>query len=1391
MPATASAQPLTVFQSPVMAAVERLLGRLTRRILDPQSQFGSRNLRFVDGILSRRPEHSWFSPSPIRPRQLTASQHWVLPHGWIPTKAELARLESQPSRVLPGRTPRESGGRPGPLEPRSAWRPPFASSETGSPVAAWAAFPVESGVLAAPHSDRQETPGVHSATSETVPFEESRVRDWLPQWDSAQAAPSSQFMPAVAPAASSLSRSLLHLDWADAQLGRTPAQRLAAAAWPLSADASVGAWAQSPAMPLVSPPEFVSSAKKSILSAAAAQSVMTKTERGAQTVGPAASGRAPSPEPAARLAVAAWHGSDEIQALRGDIAAMSGESGAGPAAGTLGIPLDAELGIAPPNPRWAALASMPSSLGSEARPTAAAFASASERVELGGLAAPLSPTLWAVPNQPMQPFAPPAVAPMVRPLPAWSGVGALALHFERFAADREVRASAGAPVASFAFGLRPWAGAPGVPVALSQALSREGRYTPSRWPLAGAALPYLPAPARPDELPTAAATALGRPRVRQAQMAAAPFSGAALPAATPWREAGGAATLAELFAAGIGLGSGALGTLAQSVFESPGNRNGLIPRWLEPSLQLPFIPSLPSRDGQTTGGARLPMWHGEDPAMAAFAPPSPAWASSAARVVRPLPPPARYRPGADSLVFVQKMPNATSLAAKSFGQAGVLGLRTAQWAQMQGVRVAGAGVPSAAEMQKWSGAPGIKEALAQSLGGALPYLREAAPSLRAPNQPDALPASLPFGAAPAFSSVSTEMSPWREPGGAAFLAELFAAGIDLGSASAGWLAEPTSGRQGSLVPEWLGALVRAEQDRRSARSAAGAPRAPLPSLSYVTWIRASEAAQNPGRAEQSVAPGAFTARRGPLASQMPAQTWAPSLPIGKLGGLAVEAEQFAAGYGLGQVELEKESGSLIPLAGGMVFVRREESPRKTAGEQAQSLRKPQLHPAADLLRAGGVGLRTELLAATQAARVSLEGRIPPILDASLLLSLAKAPLVDKESTLASSAPRAGWLGASGLLYLGPDVRKDEPAPKAGERTKERVTGSVRESSLSASLGRSAPLSRMSILDLATADFAGPSSSSQATAWAADKGVAADAAQAAPFGWAGDMPVLSLRAAAPGLGLSANADKKGIKAGHAAADIGARYAAAMLTGFPRESSAGEMPRTLWPHSAVELSERLSRVLSLLPADWQPAFAIPATLVASGTAAVPWWQQLLAAMPQVRSSDAQAFALQDEAAAGPAAARRSALTLLSGGQAQGAQKSEPHPAAAKAAQRAPEAELMMAALKQSGASQAEVNASLRLMHAIRSHASGQPTRTEDRLNLGDLTLIALSMGESKIAASASSAAGASSQGGTDDSGGSAPQAAKSKMHPLEGRIGELTGMVVRQVRLLLQKRKDRAL
>ena len=59
--------------------------------------------------------------------------------------------------------------------------------------------------------------------------------------------------------------------------------------------------------------------------------------------------------------------------------------------------------------------------------------------------------------------------------------------------------------------------------------------------------------------------------------------------------------------------------------------------------------------------------------------------------------------------------------------------------------------------------------------------------------------------------------------------------------------------------------------------------------------------------------------------------------------------------------------------------------------------------------------------------------------------------------------------------------------------------------------------------------------------------------------------------------------------------------------------------------------------------------------------------------------------------------------------------------------------------SGASREQVDASVKLMQAIQAQSSGQPSRNDDRLTLGDLTIVAISMGENRMAAATSGMSG----------------------------------------------------
>ena len=56
------------------------------------------------------------------------------------------------------------------------------------------------------------------------------------------------------------------------------------------------------------------------------------------------------------------------------------------------------------------------------------------------------------------------------------------------------------------------------------------------------------------------------------------------------------------------------------------------------------------------------------------------------------------------------------------------------------------------------------------------------------------------------------------------------------------------------------------------------------------------------------------------------------------------------------------------------------------------------------------------------------------------------------------------------------------------------------------------------------------------------------------------------------------------------ELGARFAAPMLTSFPRQASAEQQPLSLWPQTTLATTERLTRVLSMLPTGWQPTPAV---------------------------------------------------------------------------------------------------------------------------------------------------------------------------------------------------------
>lgn len=1102
MPERASAQPSTVFSSPVLVGIERLLGRLAGRFAGPQ--FGSRSLSFVDRILSRRLEAVELPMAKPRPVAAAAvqPQSWVLPLSWIPSSEVLAR-PAQPGAAQPldGRRPLSG-----------AQSPSLPASPTGRP-------------------------GIAS--------------------DSAASA-------FAAPQILALSRAFQHLRWADSQLVRTPAERLAATGLSLSD------------MPMLAAPSLSAAMQRQ-------EAIRPSEQRPLSTAPKLAVPARPAPLAPFQEALAAGLVASGPEAGRG--------FGEGLRAG--GSPAD--------QPAW------------------------SERLDLGALAAPLLPALAAVSSasalQPQQA----AWLPL-----AGAGPGTLATSFERFAASRQARVAAAAPAGSSASSLAAWAYAPGVSGALAAVLHREAGFPQARRQPDAAELPYLSPPSLPSpkkSAPPRLAAPLA-PRPQRALPVAPALPPTAMPhGAAPWREAGGAAGLAELFAAAVALGSGAVATLAAS-FEAP-RKEGLISQWLQPLFEAaPF--RLADRAARSPGDAERRLAH-------------------------------QRSAGSGAWVFATALPGVTDRAGAT---PGAMGLRSERLAAEQAVRAAGAAQPSAADLGQWLRAPGVSLLLAQALAkdtasmperfrqaeGRLPYL--SLPAATESAQRQAGPGAL---------------TPWRLAGGGAALAELFTASIGLGSGAAGWLAESGTQRKGGLLADWLRPLFQAKAETGAGGHPGQHQPAAAAHLAYLGWTHQDEL--------QPASP-----RGGPAPAKRDEGQPAPlQAQLGglRLGRLSVQAERFAASHGLEQAAPhDGAAGRLVPVAGGLIWVPSQEEPARDAGELSQRGMRPQAATATDFPRAGAVGLRSELFAAQHAAPVQLSR------------ALEAAP-----ASMQAAPQRPSWSGTGGLFYLGANVFDRAEAGQG--------------------LG------------------AAPRFSAAAAPAALGGGSAKEAVSSAGRPWEGALPVLAAEASAATTAkwapLSSARAAASRAAGETAQDLAARYAAPMLTSFPRPSGGEETPRMLFPQSLLETSERLQRILTLLPTDWQPLAAGAAAVSTSGADGLPLWQRPAAGtraaarvLPQTLS--AGAF---EEAPAGPPkdqVGRSPSLTMVDGRQTQPSLD-----------QRAPEVQLITAALHRSGASQDQVEASVKLMQAIRSHASGQPTRTDDRLNLGDLTLIALTMGEKRMAAS----------------------------------------------------------
>jgi len=363
-------------------------------------------------------------------------------------------------------------------------------------------------------------------------------------------------------------------------------------------------------------------------------------------------------------------------------------------------------------------------------------------------------------------------------------------------------------------------------------------------------------------------------------------------------------------------------------------------------------------------------------------------------------------------------------------------------------------------------------------------------------------------------------------------------------------------------------------------------------------------------------------------------------------------------------------------------------------------------PVSDGSAIGGLGLRSELFASglgQSSAGTARTGGDPLGGWAGAHRLLASFPQQELDEPVPPS--RFAWSGAGGLLYLA----GASPSPRGQQRTAataRRTPAATGATTGSAAGARSA------------AQLPGGMAALAEQFGAARRG--SEPAREAELGGGRALPLAALlggREAPPATGSATGAALPG------------RLAEAMLTGFPRRP-AGGADAASGSHPAVHSVDRLSRLLSQLPAQWLPSSAVTTAMQSGGVAESAVWQRLPASLTRLaaaalRGDQAGAADGDDE----PQVERHSHLTLVKGSS-PAAQKAQ-RPVEPAWKQQTPQA-MVNAALQKVAGSGTPMAAAAKMLETLRGQGGAQGVRPDDRISLGDLTLIAISMGDNRMAA-----------------------------------------------------------